>query len=146
MGRRKLFGPVGSRREVAQPFAEAGADLSGLEPEGWLSLDSEQRGKLIAYVNLRYTSYLNDFYESANLCVDRYDEFTSRYRVWRYTLITGTGVVAIINLLAANKSLSTWSYNIIPIIAAVAAAVLAVLANIDRKSTRLNSSHITISY
>jgi|SRR5277367_2217485 len=141
MGRRKLFGPVGSRREVAQPFAEAGADLSGLEPEGWLSLDSEQRGKLIAYVNLRYTSYLNDFYESANLCVDRYDEFTSRYRVWRYTLITGTGVVAIINLLAANKSLSTWSYNIIPIIAAVAAAVLAVLANIETFHNSAENAH-----
>ena len=96
-----------------------------------MNLDADERAKLIGYLNLRYTGYLNDLYESANICVDRYDEFTERHRTRRYIIIIGTGVVAIINLLAANKALSTWSNNIIPITAAIVALALAVLANLE---------------
>ncbi|HYK36988.1 DUF4231 domain-containing protein [Alloacidobacterium sp.] len=134
MKRKTLFGPVDRRRAVSQRLGDPGADLAGMEADSWQEMDEEQRAKLIEYVNLRYTGYLNDLYESANICVERYDASTARYRIWRHIIIIGTGIVAIINLLAANRDHLVFWYlkgNAIPILAAIAALVLAVLANLE---------------
>jgi hypothetical protein len=131
MKRAKLFGNVDGPKRLSPRAADPGADLAEVDIESWRNMDSEQRGKLIAYVNFRYTGYLNDFYESANICVERFDEFTSRHHRWRYQIIIGTGVVAIFNLLAANKTIAERSHNGLPILAAMAALALAVMANLE---------------
>src|SRR5262249_54659824 len=79
---------------------------------------------------------LNDIYESANLCVARYNSFSKSHVWWRRIMIVGTGLLAVINLLAANKDVkeaiaNKFSFNGLAVIAAAFAIVLAILANLE---------------
>jgi hypothetical protein len=122
----------GRRKRISEgAIADPGANLLEVDSESWSAAESKQRVQLVEEVRIRYYQYLDELYDAANLCVDRYQDFSSQHTKWRRTLIIGAGVVAIINLLAANKRLADATYNVVPICAAVAAVVVTILANLE---------------
>src|SRR5690625_3372485 len=71
---------------------------------------------------------------------------TLQLAIVAYIVVGVTIVVAGIDMIKALKS-GHWGLDILAIIAMVATlAVEEYLAGLDRKSTRLNSSHVAISY
>jgi len=112
-------------------MADPGADLAGLDIASWGELQAEQRDELIKYIDCRFKLYLANLYESADLCVDRYDAFIRRHHTWRYIAIIGMGLLACLNFVAARKGMGDWRGGIIPISAAIAALIVAVLANLE---------------
>jgi hypothetical protein len=110
--------------DSARPLAEVG-------PQDWTPDD-------LKTIDERYKEILNEIFASANLSVAQYQKLSNSNRIWRRRLILGTGLVAIVNLLAAHKipagtfpHLSDLMNGVIPIAAAVIAAVLAILANLE---------------
>ncbi len=108
-----------------------GTELMDLGVDTWSAMKAEERLAFRNTLDASYYRYVDEFYQLANDCVERYDAATSRHALWRRRVIVGTGIVAIINLLAANYSLSQWSKNILPITAAMAALALTVFANLE---------------
>jgi hypothetical protein len=105
--------------------------LVEIELVRWRLIPIETRQTELKFLNERFHELLNELYDSANLCVDRNKTFSNIHTIWRRVVIIGTGVVAITNLLAANKDLKTLAGGIISILAAVFAVVLAMLANLE---------------
>jgi hypothetical protein len=108
--------------DSARPLVEAG-------PQDWTSDD-------LKAINARYTALLDEIFVSANLSVEQYQKLSNSNRSWRRRLILGTGIVAIVNLLAAHKIPESFPrlHNLnwlLPIVAAVVAAILAILANLE---------------
>jgi hypothetical protein len=118
-------------RETSRRIADPGADLSGISSSTWNALSSEEQQGLIQNLDESYKEYLENLYKSADLCVDRYNEFTRKHRRWRHVAIVGAGILACLNFLAASKSLQNIGNGYLPIIAAIAALILAVLANLE---------------
>lgn len=132
MANRKLFGPPSDRKTLnLQQLGDSSSHLIDLTVEAWTRMKEEDRFSYLEDLNKTYHTYVDEFYQLANDCVDRYDSATNNYARWRRIIIIGTGAVAIINLLAANYSLSKWSKNVLPITAAIAALALTVLANLE---------------
>src|SRR5258707_14915985 len=119
------------RRAKAPTTDDLGSNLIEIGSVRWSQTDAAARIQFIKEIDSRYQGYLDELYISANLCVTRYQKFSKQHRRWRYAIIVGTGIVAIINLFAANKSISVWSRNSIPIGAAVCALILTILANLE---------------
>jgi hypothetical protein len=125
---------VRRRRTSEAAATDPGANLLEFESESWCATDSAQRDQLLDEMRSRYYQYLDELYTAANLSVERYQEYSREHTKWRRTLIIGTGVVAIINLLAANGEIAKWTIrdiNIVPVTAAVVAIVLTILANLE---------------
>jgi hypothetical protein len=86
-----------------------------------------------------YKAILADFFGSANMCVDRFYRLQRRHEQWRWGIIVGTGLVAIVNalaaLVAAEKTQSFILGLTVTVLAsggaAVLAAMLAILANLE---------------
>jgi hypothetical protein len=108
--------------DSARPLIEVGA-------QDWTPAD-------LKAINERYTQLLTEIFTSANLSLVQYQTLSSSNRMWRRRLILGTGVVAIVNLLAAHHvsdkypHLIHWNW-VAPIVAAVLAAVVTILASLE---------------
>jgi len=117
-----------------------------LEPSQayWSNPDINQteRKTFIDELQTSYQSILLEFINTADACVDQTNFFERVNQKWRWVVILGTGVVAIINILAANivsaidpSQVSGNGENTTAIVfsvtAAVAASILAVLANLE---------------
>jgi hypothetical protein len=120
-----------NRRDGSRRIADQGADLTGLSVAGWDVLTDEERRGLIGNLDASYKEYLENLYKSADLCVDRYNEFTKSHVSWRRTAIIGSGILACLNFTAASKRVAMWENGLIPIVAAIAALILALLANLE---------------
>lgn len=91
------------------------------------------------YVDALQTSYntiLEEFINTADACVDQTNYLEKINQKWRRAVILGTGVVAIVNIVAANlvtngNGLKDFFTAFFSVAAAVAAAVLTVLANLE---------------
>jgi hypothetical protein len=118
------------RRSVSKND-DATLGLVDLTSDAWSALLETQRMELLGQLSERYQQYLAELGESANLCVDRYQQFARSNKAWRIRIIVGTGVVAIVNLLATNASWSRHTYDVLPIIAAILAITLTILANLE---------------
>jgi hypothetical protein len=119
------------RRTSETAVDNIGLNLIEVATETWVQSDVEQRKQLLIEIDTRYREYLDELYKNANLCVERYGTFSLEHTKWRRRLIIGTGIVAIVNLVAANKRIADLSYNFVPIAAAVCALALAILANLE---------------
>jgi hypothetical protein len=97
----------------------------------WNLITLEVRQQELGFLNERFHELLNEIYSSANLCVDRHNTLSKNHVTWRRTVIVGTGIVAIVNLLAANHYLREYIGPGISVLAAVIAVVLAILANLE---------------
>jgi len=112
-----------------QTLDDAARPLVDVGPQDWTSED-------LKVIDARYTALLDEIFESANLSVEQYQNLSNSNRSWRRRIILGTGIVAIINLLAAHKVPESFQHLhhlnwILPIAAAIIAAVLAILANLE---------------
>lgn len=119
------------RRETSHRISDQAADLNGISPAVWNALSDEDQRGLIENLDQSYKEYLGNLYKSADLCVDRYNELTRNHRRWRHTAIIGAGLLACLNFMAASNTLKTLFNGSLPIIAAIAALLLAVLANLE---------------
>jgi hypothetical protein len=119
------------RRTTEGPASDPSSNLLEVELESWTDAGAELRIQLLEEMGSRFYLYLDELYNAANLSVERYQTLSDGHARWRRTLIIGTGILAIINLLAANSDLAKATLNIVPIAAAVAAVVLTVLANLE---------------
>ena len=100
--------------------------------------DEERSDYLNEHIYQPYRQILDEFFDSADTCVERFDAFRRRHERWRHIVIVGTGVVAIVNAVAALITARPTDQSFPPVIAisvaglaAVAAAVLAILANLE---------------
>jgi len=120
--------------------------LIQIELKTWAEMSSEMRIEQLQALNARYHELLDELYVSANLCVDRYQSFFRAHTKWRWTLILGTGFMAVINLLAAHKRIrdaadALFSADgLFALAAAICAVVLAILANLESFSNSLEKA------
>jgi len=110
---------------------DRGNVLVEVELKRWSVITPQIRQRELGVFNDRFHELLNELYDSANLCVDLYQSFAKTHVYWRRTLIVGTGFVAIVNLLAANDKVTSWSGETFSVVAAVLAVILAILANLE---------------
>jgi hypothetical protein len=121
-------------RPKTTPSSETTGNLGGLvvpSDKFWSGISNQQRIVLLQEFDARYQQQLDELYAAANLCVERYEGLSSGHMYWRRLVIVGTSVVALANLFAANRSLAIKAPNLVPMIAAVIAVVLALLANLE---------------
>lgn len=112
-------------------------------PEHWdePAQTPESRGKFIDEIQEEYEHRLDEFVETANYCAGRARVYSQLYRRWRWIIIIATGLVVIVNIVAAysvtslddSASFLTLARNL-SISAAIAAAILAILANLENFS------------
>jgi hypothetical protein len=126
-------------RAPDRELEDRGAVLIQVELRMWTGIASDIRQHQLEVLDSRYHDILNELYNSANLCVERYKQFSNAHKYWRRTLIVGTGVLAIINLIASNKELQVYSHAI-SLSAAAFAVVLAILANLESFSNSLEKA------
>jgi hypothetical protein len=119
-----------NKSEKVPKYAE-GTALVPAQLSRWNLLTIEVRQKEMGNLTARYYEVLNEWYDSANQCVDQHARFSKNHIYWRRTVIVGTGVVAVANLLAANRGIREFCHGVAPILAAVFAAMLAILANLE---------------
>ena len=89
---------------------------------------------------------LDEFFTSANKCVQQYQNYSQLHTRWRRNIIIGTGIVTVVNVLAAAMRspstrdaasvvaanwLSAVATNWLPTFAAVCAAFLGILASLE---------------
>ena len=120
-------------------LADKATSLISVELDVWRVIASESRIEQLKALDGRYHSLLDELYDSANLCVQRFQGFSKAYTRWRHTIILGTGFVAIVNLLAANKYIREHIEGI-AVIAAACAVILAILANLESFSNSLEKA------
>jgi hypothetical protein len=131
-------GPIPATRP---DLDDRGAALIQVELGTWADIASETRIDQLQTLDDRYHGILDELYGCANLCVDRYQEFSKSHARWRRTLIIGTGAIALVNLGAINQT--KWfaeHSNGLQIAAAVCAIVLAILANLESFSNSLEKA------
>jgi hypothetical protein len=119
------------RRDGSHRIADQGADLAGLSVAVWDALTNEERRGLIQILDGSYKEYLENLYKTADLCVDKYNDFTKSHVRWRRIAIIGSAILACLNFMATSSRLANWEYRLIPIVAAIAALILALLANLE---------------
>lgn len=105
--------------------------LIEIERGMWGSISQEIRVEQLRLLDERYHLLLNELYGSANLCVDRYQTFSKTHSNWRQAVIIGTGVVAVVNIVVANKGIAERLPDSAPLIPAVIAIIVAILANLE---------------
>jgi hypothetical protein len=126
------------QRETSRPGAtvqrdleDRGSALIQIELKVWAAISPEIRIEQLQGFDERYHAILDELYGSANLCVDRYQTLSRAHTKWRWTLILGTGLVAIVNLVSAHRWVQQSTKDLFPIAAAVLAVILAILANLE---------------
>jgi hypothetical protein len=119
------------RRDASRYLGDQGTALAGMSPEDWNALSDEARRVLIQNIDRNYQQYLGNFYSTADRCVDKYNDLTRAHGRWRRTAIFGSGFLACVNFMAASSRLANWKSGVIPIIAAISALILALLANLE---------------
>jgi hypothetical protein len=129
-----------SKRDVSRRLADQGTALAGITSDDWTALPDEARRVLIQNIDQTYKQYLESFYSSADLCVDKYNDYTRTHGRWRRTAILGSGILACLNFMAASTALAGWHHGLIPIVAAVSALILAVLANLETFSNAVEKA------
>jgi hypothetical protein len=123
--------PSRQKRVTESSLDERGSLLIEIEREMWISIASDVRIEQLGLLDERYHQLLNEVYNSANVCVDRYQSLSRTHTFWRRLVIIGTGVVALANLIAAYKVGDTKVFVYGPLVAAVLAVVLTILANLE---------------
>ena len=103
--------------------------------------NQNDRKAFVDGLQVPYHNILIEFVQSADACVDQTNYFERVNQKWRWIVILGTGVVAIINILAANlvtggdgaepANQITQIAIVVSVAAAIAAAILAVLVNLE---------------
>jgi len=121
---------------------DRGATLIQIELANWADIGSDTRIEQLKTLDDRYHGILDELYGSANLCVDRYEEFSKSHGRWRRTLIIGTGAISLVNLAVVHQAkwFTEQHPHILPIAAAVCAVVLAILANLESFSNSLEKA------
>ena len=126
---------------ASRVFHSGQSQLLETSHEYWSDPSTTQNDRK-AYIDVlkaSYQSLLDEFLATADACVDRTNSLEKVNKKWRWAIILGTGVVAIVNILAANVvtlqrgdgETSHIAASIISITAAVVAAILAVLTNLE---------------
>jgi hypothetical protein len=134
---------VGASRKAGSPqrdLEDRGSALIQIELRMWASISREIRIEQLQAFDDRYHGILDELYTSANLCVDRYQNSSRAHTAWRRILIIGTGVLAIVNLLAANKWILESMHNGMALLAASLAVILAILANLESFANSLEKA------
>lgn len=131
------------RRFPTGHLDEPAFGLVDITQDRWMEIDSEARMKLLAEIGEHYHGYLQELYMTAELCVKQFQKSSSAHRRWRRILIIGTGVLAILNLLATKTGQSVadafpvglkWLSGLVPflpMISAICAVILAILTNLE---------------
>jgi len=123
--------PAKQRRLIDSSLDDRGSALIEVEREMWVSISTEVRIEQLSLLDQRYHQLLDEIYGSANLCVDRYQTFSQAYSLWRRIVIVGTGVVALVNILAAYRISGHNLFEHGSLFAAILASVLAILVNLE---------------
>jgi hypothetical protein len=124
--------PPRQKRVTESSLDERGSLLIEIEREMWVSISSEVRIEQLGLLNERYHQLLDEIYNSANVCVDRYQSLSRLHWHWRRAVIIGTGIVALANLFTAHKAGDPKNLSTNPaLIAAVLAVVLTIIVNLE---------------
>jgi hypothetical protein len=108
-----------------------------------------------AHIQPWHQLLIDEFRTSADTCVDRFQEYRRQHDRWRRLIIKTTGVVAILNGLAAlvvglDREIpipggtplpTTWVSVAMAALAAVVASVLAILANLENFGNYIEQAH-----
>ena len=120
--------------EYERPIEDLGRALIESGQEAWRGRTSKECETYLEEISTQFQEILLEFYRSANLCVDRFQQFSRSHKRWRITVILGSGLLAILNVLLVylivpqeDRSLGLW----LPLLAAGWATVLAVLNNVE---------------
>jgi hypothetical protein len=120
---------------------DGGVQLIEITIETWSQGKEENRQSHLQEIDQLYHDQLQELYELANLCVDKYEQLSSSHSRWRRTVIMGTGVVALFNVVAAYKWNQDWQ-PVFAVGAALAAIMLSVLANLESSSNCLEQAQV----
>jgi len=134
MGDDKSTSAALKRKRPSERSSEDLRSLVGIGPQAWSAAEAQDRTQQLEEINEIYHILLDELYNSANLCVEKYQSFVRAYTWWRRMVIVGTSVVAAVNLLAsAGHAQSSYPriHNALPVTAAVCAVVLTLLANLE---------------
>ena len=119
------------KRVLDSGLDDRGSALIEVEREMWISISSEVRIEQLSLLDSRYHQLLDEIYDSANLCVARHTSLSLMHSQWRKIVIVGTGVVAIVNILAAYKTSGHNLFEHGSLVAAILAGTLAILVNLE---------------
>jgi hypothetical protein len=102
----------------------------------WVNLSAEMREAYYKTIDEYFNNLLEDFREVANEAVEINKLFGRRHVAWRVLLIVSTGILAVINVLAAKNwanfaILGIHLQTALPLLAAVYAAILALLTTLE---------------
>src|ERR1039457_4057677 len=112
---------------------DAANSLVRLGTREWQGLNDEERRIFLSEIDVSYRRILDEFFIVANKCVEQHQRFFQLHGTWRRRVIVTTGIVTIVNVLAASKI--PWTSAWLSIVAAVCAAGLGIL-EIGRASCR----------
>ena len=112
-----------------RPAEDGAIALVALGTREWLSWPEEHRQAFLTETDQSYRALLDEFFIVANKCVEQNQRYLQLHGSWRRRIIVSTGIVTIVNVLAASKIPRTSSW--LPIAAAVCAAGLGILANLE---------------
>lgn len=83
-----MTGPAPKRKEAPRPkrstlggLDDAGSALVPVDRALWLSIDAEARIEQLRALDQRYHQLTDELYNSANLCVDRNQNFLKATRI-----------------------------------------------------------------
>jgi hypothetical protein len=104
--------------------------------ESWTAAAQEQRVTFIDAIYELYFDLVGEFYETANLDVERYTRASNSHRRWRWAMILGTGFVALLSIAVSYATSATSDQRFLgsmylSLAAAAAATGLTVLANLE---------------
>src|SRR5882724_10400573 len=72
---------------------DAGTTLLQLSTREWESANDEQRETYLKETDESYRLFLDEFFASANNCVDQYEKYSQLHAKWRRAIIVSTGIV-----------------------------------------------------
>ena len=127
------------RTQPDRDLEDRAAVLIQIELTMWSGIAPEVRQEQLVALDERYHDILNELYGVANLCVDRHAILSKCHTWWRRVLIVGTGILALINILAASKDLKVYA-TAAALVAAAFAVLLAILGNLESFSNCLEKA------
>jgi hypothetical protein len=89
----------GARDVAPDPVHKTPDATAGLQPVRWAELGPEQRQAYLERTFTEYGKLLNELIDASNGCVEKYAEFTKAHVIWRWTVIIGTGTIALLNII-----------------------------------------------
>jgi len=94
----------------------------------------EERHNFLEKTSAIYMSLVKEIVRSSDQCVDKYEHFMGAHVRWRWIVIIGTGMIAVLNIIVGHvgspKVLSNWT---IPLgaVASVFAVAVTILATLE---------------